>query len=254
MVEAKKTGSKKSIAKEVCSYKVFKLFTKYDKDNNCDASGIVSKECFQKWKESRKKAPKSAHEAFRRALTAHIRGVDGRRPFPEEVEASILAEVRKKKVWKCFEGSGCYIGVQGFPSLGFHESKSSGAKIVNARPYFVAEKKRGTSRKRMHEDSIWKMKPVSEVETFNHVNSNIDDDFFLSAPRSSMCFFDDTKLPPIEIDSETSTKTARVSGDLTPTTARRLSAFLASKVYGDPNPIFLEFDTMNELFELPICF
>mmetsp|Transcript_12651 Transcript_12651/g.16438 ORF Transcript_12651/g.16438 Transcript_12651/m.16438 type:complete len:252 (+) Transcript_12651:95-850(+) len=251
MVEAKKTGSKESTAKEVSSFKVFKLFTKYDKENSCDASGIVSKECFQKWKESRKKAPKNAQEAFRRALTAHIRGVDGRRPFPEEVEASLLAEVRKKKVWNCFEGcEGCFIGVQGFPSLGFHESKRNAVKVANVRPSFVPEKKEvSVSRKRIHEDSIWNMKPVSEVDTFDHLNAHIDDDFFLSAPRR--CSLYDSKLPPLDIYNE-STKKARVSGDLTPRTARRLSAFLASKVYGEPNPI-LEFDTLNELFELP-CF
>lgn len=108
---------------DISSYDIFVQFVTYDKYNNCDASGILSSPCYEKWCESRRKPPKNPHEAFRRALTAHCRGVDGRKPFPADIERSLLKELRKKKKWACFEdfekcGS---IGIQGFPSLGFHE-------------------------------------------------------------------------------------------------------------------------------------
>mmetsp|Transcript_9918 Transcript_9918/g.11349 ORF Transcript_9918/g.11349 Transcript_9918/m.11349 type:complete len:252 (+) Transcript_9918:160-915(+) len=251
MVAAKKKSGKTTPSKEISSFKVFKLFIKYDKENNCDASGIVSKECFQKWKESRKKAPKNAQEAFRRALTAHIRGVDGRRPFPEEVESSLLVEVRKKKVWNCFEGcEGCFIGVQGFPSLGFHESKRNAVKVASARTSFIAEKR--NSRKRVHEDSIWNMKPIHEDEEdhFIHTNAQIEDDFFPMVTRR--CSLYDSKLPPLDPFMDTmSSKRTRFDDQLSPRSKRRLSAFLASRVYGE-SPL-LEFDSLNEIFELP-CF
>eukprot|EP00924_Labyrinthula_sp_SR-Ha-C_P005473 snap_masked-scaffold_1-processed-gene-32.1-mRNA-1 protein AED:1.00 eAED:1.00 QI:0/-1/0/0/-1/1/1/0/320 len=109
--------------REVSSFKVFNTFVKRFDNGTVDASGIVSPECYAKWVESRRKMPKKPEEAFRRALTAHCRGVDGRRPFAPEVEENLLKELRKKKQWRCFENlPNCgSIGVQGFPSLGYHE-------------------------------------------------------------------------------------------------------------------------------------
>lgn len=115
---------------ELSSYKVFQKFIFYERDVNgeqkCAAGKILSKECYDLWLQSRRKPPKKPMEAFRRALTAHCRGVDGRRPFPEDVEISLLKELRKKKRWECFKDcdeSVGLIGVQGFPSKGFHEKK-----------------------------------------------------------------------------------------------------------------------------------
>lgn len=116
--------------KEVSSFKVFMEFVEY-KNGKVNAAGILSTECYQKWIMSRRKHPLKPQEAFRRALTAHCRGVDGRRPFPEKVEESLLVELRKKQRWKCFENynDGCgKIGIQGFPSLGYHERKSKDKK------------------------------------------------------------------------------------------------------------------------------
>mmetsp|Transcript_10085 Transcript_10085/g.11605 ORF Transcript_10085/g.11605 Transcript_10085/m.11605 type:complete len:407 (+) Transcript_10085:194-1414(+) len=112
--------------REVSSFKVFLSFVKESTDGSCDASGILSPACFNAWVDSRKKKPKKPEEAFRRALTAHCRGVDGRRPFEEKVEKNLLKELRKKKPWACFSQSGsrCNIGIQGFPALGYHEGQS----------------------------------------------------------------------------------------------------------------------------------
>ena len=148
----------------VNSYTIFLRYVKYfdgpKGDVECDASGVLSKECYQAWLSTRKTrqflalkfrllfctclAPKKPGEAFRRALTAHCRGIDGRRPFPELVEKSLLRELRKKEQWACFRGYpddfGC-IGIQGFGSKGYHERKRtlsidleqllSGAREVN---------------------------------------------------------------------------------------------------------------------------
>merc|ERR1712110_648226 len=105
-----------------------------------DASKILSKECYDQWVRSRKKVPMRPPEAFRRALTAHVRGVDGRKPFPEDVEQSLLKELRKKTVWQCFRNDeNCgLIGVQGFPALGFHEQLA--VKFNHARLVSVCQK------------------------------------------------------------------------------------------------------------------
>uniref|UniRef100_A0A7S3PJ81 Uncharacterized protein n=1 Tax=Aplanochytrium stocchinoi TaxID=215587 RepID=A0A7S3PJ81_9STRA len=101
------------------SMQVFLMFVKYNEHGQCDASTVISKECFNKWVKTRKDKPKCPEESFRRALTAHLVGRDLRRPFPAEAETSILQVIRQKKPWACFEGSN--IGVQGFKQMGYHE-------------------------------------------------------------------------------------------------------------------------------------
>eukprot|EP00924_Labyrinthula_sp_SR-Ha-C_P008616 snap_masked-scaffold_37-processed-gene-1.10-mRNA-1 protein AED:1.00 eAED:1.00 QI:0/-1/0/0/-1/1/1/0/230 len=116
--------------KEMSSYKVFQQFVRRS-PSGCDASQILSPKCYQVWLYTRRRTPKKPMEAFRRALTAHVRGVDGRRPFSPEVEQSLLKELRQKKRWACFEGEDentCSIGVQGFPSKGFHERSQVGVR------------------------------------------------------------------------------------------------------------------------------
>lgn len=113
--------------REVSSYKIFNRFVKVDESTGeIDASQILSPACYDAWVKSRRKKPKKPQEAFRRALTAHCRGVDGRKPFTEGVERSLLVELRRKKPWACFENcKGCgSIGVQGFPSQGYHEKEA----------------------------------------------------------------------------------------------------------------------------------
>lgn len=114
----------KELGKEESSYKIFERFIKYSQDRQyCDASGIIGKACYQKWVKSRRQPPKVPHEAFRRAVTAHIRANDGRKPFPELAERSLLAELRKKKQWDAFRGTEMSVGVKGFSSEGFHEKR-----------------------------------------------------------------------------------------------------------------------------------
>jgi len=44
-----------------------------------DASGIISKDCFREWKESRSVVPAEPEKTFQRILTAHVTASDGRR-------------------------------------------------------------------------------------------------------------------------------------------------------------------------------
>lgn len=118
-------------AKLISSYKVFSSYIDRNSDGTVDVSRLFSKECYEKWVNTRKKAPLKPHESFRRSLTAHARGSDGRKPFDEDVEVKIMEVLRRKQRWKCFEGHTVSIGVQGFKALGYHENlRKNGNKNV----------------------------------------------------------------------------------------------------------------------------
>jgi len=91
-------------------------------DEDGDATKILSRECYEKWVSTRKQPLKQPQESFRRVLTAHVCGMDGRRAFPEKVETSLLKALRKREVWECFRESGVSIGIRGFRNTGFHEA------------------------------------------------------------------------------------------------------------------------------------
>ena len=112
-------------AKKLYSFEVFMSFV----DASGGADAVLSKDCYDMWVNSRNNPPKEPEESFRRALTAHLCGLDGRRPFPREVEANILKIIRQKKVWQCFALTGCPIGIKGFRNLGYHESMDLSKEI-----------------------------------------------------------------------------------------------------------------------------
>ncbi|KAH9261710.1 hypothetical protein BASA81_000366 [Batrachochytrium salamandrivorans] len=87
-----------------------------------DASQIISKKCFEKWQKSRTTMPKSAEHSFQRTISAHVTGLDGRKPFPKPVEAAVLRVIRKRGKWPCF-GNGHVR--QGFRAKGFHEKAAA---------------------------------------------------------------------------------------------------------------------------------
>uniref|UniRef100_A0A7S3LN88 Uncharacterized protein n=1 Tax=Aplanochytrium stocchinoi TaxID=215587 RepID=A0A7S3LN88_9STRA len=105
------------------TYEIFSQFVVYDKRGNVDTSAIFDKECFHAWLATRNRAPKKSGESFRRALVSQLTASDGRKPFPPEVEESILKNLRQKKVWPCFEGTKTTIGIQGFKREGYHEKQ-----------------------------------------------------------------------------------------------------------------------------------
>eukprot|EP00511_Aplanochytrium_stocchinoi_P013700 CAMPEP_0204890636 /NCGR_PEP_ID=MMETSP1349-20130617/25534_1 /ASSEMBLY_ACC=CAM_ASM_000710 /TAXON_ID=215587 /ORGANISM="Aplanochytrium stocchinoi, Strain GSBS06" /LENGTH=306 /DNA_ID=CAMNT_0052055485 /DNA_START=178 /DNA_END=1095 /DNA_ORIENTATION=+ len=106
------------------SYKLFMGLIKRDEEGNLDTSQVFSKACYDAWVSSRIRKPKRPDESFRRALVSHISGSDGRKPFPKDVEASLLKFIRQRKTWECFQGSnGASIGILGYKTKGYHESE-----------------------------------------------------------------------------------------------------------------------------------
>lgn len=98
-------------------------------DGSIDASGVVSKACFQEWLKARN-IDESVGDAkrYQRVLSNHLSGVDGRCPFTEEEEAAILKVVRRKERWPCF-GPNISIGHTGFRSKGYHEKQRERERV-----------------------------------------------------------------------------------------------------------------------------
>jgi hypothetical protein len=112
-----------------------------------DANGVVSKACFNEWVATRVVQTSSFdyEKSFQRALTAHLTGSDGRKPFNPEEEVAVLLVVRQKRTWcvcaggaeaeasasstdearqrPAFDPLKCTVGQQGFRALGYHERK-----------------------------------------------------------------------------------------------------------------------------------
>ena len=79
-----------------------------------DASGVVGRECYDAWLQSRASAPGNPTKVFQRCLTAHITASDGRQPFTPADERAILRVIREKKVWPAFQDTSVTIGHKGF--------------------------------------------------------------------------------------------------------------------------------------------
>eukprot|EP00924_Labyrinthula_sp_SR-Ha-C_P013646 maker-scaffold_5-snap-gene-9.5-mRNA-1 protein AED:0.00 eAED:0.00 QI:90/1/1/1/1/1/2/490/407 len=76
--------------RSVSSYEVFASFFSYQEDGTLTGENILSYPCFQAWLATRKKEIKHPRDSFRRTVTAHLRGRDGRRKFPPDVEKSLV--------------------------------------------------------------------------------------------------------------------------------------------------------------------
>eukprot|EP00924_Labyrinthula_sp_SR-Ha-C_P002421 snap_masked-scaffold_16-processed-gene-3.32-mRNA-1 protein AED:1.00 eAED:1.00 QI:0/0/0/0/1/1/3/0/520 len=102
------------------------IFKKYVPINpKTGRTDIFSEVCFQEWLQTRKKPPKHPETSFRKAIVAHLRAKDGRKPFSEEEEEIILTEMRKNEPWPCFKQSGTKakqnIGTKISLQPGYHE-------------------------------------------------------------------------------------------------------------------------------------
>jgi hypothetical protein len=75
-----------------------------------DAIKVLSEECFYEWTAAHSaENPNFNYEkAFQRALTAHVTGKDGRKPFYPVEEQAILKVLRQKRAWyvSCLIGCG----------------------------------------------------------------------------------------------------------------------------------------------------
>jgi len=81
-----------------------------------DSAGIVSRACYEDWLSTRSHAINAPEKTFQRIITCSVSGTDGRRPFSSLQEASVLKQLRMKRVWPAFAGSSFVIGSKGFRS------------------------------------------------------------------------------------------------------------------------------------------
>jgi len=114
--------------KRLTAYDVFSEFVNYSEDENgnqiADASGLLSKECYERWLSSRYPKPRAPEEGFQAALMNHYISKQGSKPFKPEVEASLRVLLQRRQVWECFEDTEKTIGINGILVLGYHESNS----------------------------------------------------------------------------------------------------------------------------------
>ena len=101
---------------------IFSRFVQVNESGDLDVTGILSKDCYNAWLESRLLWPKYPEAAFRKAVVAHCQGAGGRRPFPRAVERELLKLLRQKRVWPCFKSNKRQYGRRGFNALGYWES------------------------------------------------------------------------------------------------------------------------------------
>mmetsp|Transcript_15804 Transcript_15804/g.19174 ORF Transcript_15804/g.19174 Transcript_15804/m.19174 type:complete len:432 (+) Transcript_15804:476-1771(+) len=117
--------------KRATSYQIFMEFVEYRPDGSVLTERMLSRECYNKWIDSRQQPPSKPESSFRRALIGHVTGNDRRRPFPPVVEESLLKILRRKEVWECFRGF-VPIGQRGFRKQGYHEENMTSTEEKSA--------------------------------------------------------------------------------------------------------------------------
>lgn len=123
-----------SQGKAISSFKVFMSCIKMNPTNaeDIDVSQVFSMNCFQFWLSTRLHDIKHPQQSFQRALYAHIRGADGRKPFPEDVEKALLKELREESsnLWTKMFGENVFrLGKKGFKRWGYHEAKKRKTEV-----------------------------------------------------------------------------------------------------------------------------
>lgn len=112
------------------SFEVFMRFVRpanadYSTDDEVDASGILSRECYEAWLKTRRSLPKDSPRAFKDALKSIVMANNRCKPFPNAVERDLLRHLRAERVWPCFENdSSVQIGKRGWKIKGFHERQA----------------------------------------------------------------------------------------------------------------------------------
>lgn len=124
------------------SYSIFTKFIRKLDDDNYDVSQVFSDECYEFWLSTRVQVPVAPEESYRKAITSHVKGVGGRRPFPKDIEQAFLKRLREKRIWKCFEKSAVAIGKRGYRAKGYWEretAESVGEKEAKTRPWVSSD-------------------------------------------------------------------------------------------------------------------
>jgi len=111
-------------AKALTTRQILLKYAKKDADGKVDATGMLSKECYQEWVSTRQVTPRVPHTAFRDAVKKVLIGSSRVTPFPPDVEAAVLELMREKVVWPCFaEIPNIGIGKRGWRVRGYHQRK-----------------------------------------------------------------------------------------------------------------------------------
>mmetsp|Transcript_30649 Transcript_30649/g.49152 ORF Transcript_30649/g.49152 Transcript_30649/m.49152 type:complete len:220 (-) Transcript_30649:32-691(-) len=116
---------------QATSMEIFQMFITYDAYGNVDASGVISKECYNAWLQTRKSCLKNPELTFVQSVRGHITGTKegGRNPFSQGAEASILKIIRQKNIWPCFQGTKAKYGSRGMKITGYHEMQQKNKKL-----------------------------------------------------------------------------------------------------------------------------
>eukprot|EP00924_Labyrinthula_sp_SR-Ha-C_P016004 maker-scaffold_4-snap-gene-16.4-mRNA-1 protein AED:0.02 eAED:0.07 QI:0/0/0.5/1/1/1/2/92/524 len=119
----RQTNTGRILSKSPTGIDIFKKYVPLDPGR----SNIFSKACYEEWLNTRRKRPKEPQPSFRKAIIAHLRAKDGRRPFSEMEETIVLEELRRNEPWPCFKNNQgrCFenVGTRTTKQPGFHESK-----------------------------------------------------------------------------------------------------------------------------------
>jgi len=163
------SGDSSARAAVVTSIMVFRKFIERDSDGTLNALKVLSKECYDEWMAQCRTQANSPEKAFRRALSAHVTGVDGRTPFVPEEEEAVLRVLRRKKIWECFTHTPLTIGKTGYRSKGFHEKRAP----FDAEEDHSSEKKPKISGSEAEEEDLDKVATSKPEQT---LLATIDDD------------------------------------------------------------------------------
>eukprot|EP00924_Labyrinthula_sp_SR-Ha-C_P004057 snap_masked-scaffold_3-processed-gene-12.19-mRNA-1 protein AED:1.00 eAED:1.00 QI:0/0/0/0/1/1/2/0/140 len=90
------------------SYEVFQTFVIRDNNQVLIHENIISKECYQYWLSCRRRTILHPEDSFRRIVISHTRGSDGRSPFEEDVETSLLNKLRNPTLANADPFSVCF--------------------------------------------------------------------------------------------------------------------------------------------------
>lgn len=109
-------------------------FARQHADGSWDASGLLSRECFEAWVASKRGEPKKVELNFKEAVLGMLRGKScSKTTLPVEMQEALLGEVRQKRVWPCFagradeEGNPVTIGATGFRGKAEFQANSEAA-------------------------------------------------------------------------------------------------------------------------------
>eukprot|EP00924_Labyrinthula_sp_SR-Ha-C_P000804 maker-scaffold_7-snap-gene-4.2-mRNA-1 protein AED:0.33 eAED:0.33 QI:71/0.8/0.66/1/0.8/0.66/6/0/343 len=121
---------------KLSSMEIFEKYVHRNEDGVLLYEDILSKSCYSLWLSSRATKLKFPEGTFKRTISSHLRKADGRCPFAEDVEASLLSKYRQ------FDSAGDRIDVFTFLESETHPPRQRKAQRRHefAYPYGYHEK------------------------------------------------------------------------------------------------------------------